>query len=187
MSRCGRCAHIFVALEVDIPRSMLHLWLRQNQFRYGMKKLSGLPKEESRRIRSYLIRYARARKEQEAGKVVIVFMDESYIHAGYCSKKTWYLAPSSSSVAPNRVRGSEKGKRLIIIHAMSKDGMIEMPAAESSDNLEEKVFTAAVVTDKLSAEGFEPEDYHDTLDGPKFIAWLRNRLIPTFQKKYGKK
>ena len=164
--------------------------MKQNEYKYGVKKLSGLSKVESqKRIRRHLIRYAAALKKEATGKYVIVFMDESYIHQGYCAKRTWYCAATSSRVVPNRVKGSEKGKRLIVIHAMTKFGLLELPTVtdEDCENLEQEKPSAAVVTSKLSAEGFEPEDYHDTLDGPKFVAWMRNRLFPAFEKLFPKK
>jgi len=58
---------------------------------------------------------------------------------------------------------------------------------EASDNLQEKAASAGVVTMKLSSDGFEPEDYHDRLNGEKFVAWLTNRLLTAFEKKYGRR
>jgi len=112
-------------------------------------------------------------------------MDESYIHQNYCSRFSWFFK-SDDDVVPHRVKGNNKGKRLIIIHAMSKDGMLDCePTSEVSDNMEDKAVSASVVTAKLSAGSVEPEDYHDTLDGAKFLAWMENRLLPSFVKKYG--
>jgi len=85
--------------------------------------------------------------------------------------------------------GSDKGKRLIIMHAMTRDGMLDesKQQTEVSDNLQEKAASAGIVSAKLSSEGFEPEDYHDTLNGEKFVAWLTNRLLTAFEDKYGKR
>jgi hypothetical protein len=52
---------------------------------------------------------------------------------------------------------------------MTKDRMLEKFGVDPSDNLEEKCPSAAIGTNKLSAEGYEPEDYHDTLNGEKFL------------------
>ena len=65
--------------------------------------------------------------------------------------------------------------------------MLADPEAEPSDNLGEKHASAAVVTSKLSADGVEPEDYHDTLNGEKFCSWLSNRVLPAFAKLYPRK
>jgi hypothetical protein len=67
---------------------------------------------------------------------------------------------------------------------MTKDGMLEKFGVNPSDNLEEKCASAAIVTNKLSAEGYEPKDHHSTLNGDKFLQWMKNRLIPAFKKKY---
>lgn len=113
---------------------------------------------------------------------VFVWMDESYIHTGYCSKYSWYFR--KDNIVPNRVRGNDKGKRLIIIHAMTHDGMLENENVAPSDNLNDECASTAVVTAKLSAEGIEPEDYHDTLNGEKFVQWMKNRLFTAFESKY---
>jgi hypothetical protein len=55
---------------------------------------------------------------------------------------------------PNRVRGSEKGKRLIIIHAMTKDDMLEKLTkkdGEPSDNLNDRTTQAELCPSTLSA------------------------------------
>ena len=56
---------------------------------------------------------------------------------------------------------------------MTRDGMLDesKQQAEASDNLQEKAASAGIVSAKLSSEGSEPEDYHDTLNGEKFVAW----------------
>ena len=51
----------------------------------------------------------------------------------------------------------------------------------------QKFPSAAIVTNKLSDEGYEPADYHDTMDGEKFLQWLRNRLFPAFHAKFGRR
>jgi len=89
-------------------------------------------------------------------------------------------------VVKNRVHGTDKGMRIIIIHAMTRHGMLEVPVTVSSDDLGEVSSSACIVSTTLSADG-KFEDYHDTLDGGKFIAWIRNRLIPAFEAKFGKR
>lgn len=177
-------------LGEDVPKSTLHAWMQQMGLEWGEKKLTGLSaKLAHAKIRKYILDYSqllrRARDPNDG--VVLVWMDESYIHQGYCSRYSWFL--HDDDVVPHRVRGQDKGKRLIIMHAMTKDGMLDcLPlGAKMNDNLGAKVASACVVTGKLSAEGVQPEDYHDTLNGEKFVAWLQNRLIPAFEKKYGKR
>jgi transposase len=179
-------AEVFAATGIEVPKTTMHTWLHDMDFEHGEKKLTGLKASYAHAtIRRYILEYSAVLKEEERGNVVLVWMDESYIHTGYCSKYSWFHR--DNDVVANRVRGSESGKRLIIIHAMTKDGMLEMPDIDPSDNLNEQYASASVVSAKLSAEGFEPEDYHDTLNGEKFLQWVRNRLIPAFQAKYKRK
>ena len=72
---------------------------------------------------------------------------------------------------------------------MTKDGMLQLAKAnEPSNDLSEEYPNAMVVAHMVSAEGIEPADYHDSIDCTKFIAWMQNRLIPAFKRKYrGKK
>ena len=60
-------------------------------FNHGKKKLTGLPPSYSNAlVRRYLLQYTKHRKAEKRGGVVLVWMDESYIHQGYCSK---YIVP----------------------------------------------------------------------------------------------
>ena len=71
---------------------------------------------ESKSKRATFLRaYAQALRLQKAGKAVIVFYDEAYINTGHAAKMTWYLDKSK-----RRLGG--KGKRLIVLHALTKDG-----------------------------------------------------------------
>lgn len=182
-------ANVLSVTGKDVPPSTMKHWLHQLGIEHGEKKLTGLKAEYSRAlIRRYILQYSKLAYKERQGKHVLVWMDESYIHAGYCSRFSWYR--KTDDIVPNKVRGQDKGKRMIIMHAMTRDGMLEKLGPndlEPSDNLDEKCASAAIVTTKLSAEGCEPADYHDTLDGDKFLQWMRNRLLPAFEKKYGKR
>ena len=124
-------------------------------------------------------------KEQEDGTAIIVYMDESYIHAHHCSQFLWY---SLSSATKNEVRGDNKGKRIIIMHAMTKDGLLEVEGVEPSNILTELYHSCALIFDEVCVDGITPADYHDTINGEKFIGWMQQRLFPTVQKLYpGKK
>ena len=176
-------------LGVDVAKSTLQSWMAPLGFVYDEKKLSGLPAEVAAAFtRRFIHDYAAAIAEEKAGKAVIVWMDESYIHQHYCTKFGWHLAAKDRAV-PNRFVGKDSGPRLIIIHAMTKDGMLQLAKSnDPSNDLSEQYPNAMVVAHLVSAEGIEPADYHDTIDGTKFIAWMKNRLIPAFKRKYrGKK
>src|SRR5690349_14769187 len=56
------------------------------------------------------------------------------------------------------------------------------------DTLSEPALTAELVFDEVLKDGQDDSDYHNTMTGAKFTAWIRNRLLPTFNKLYpGKK
>jgi len=63
-----------------------------------------------------VLQYAAYREAEKRRDVVLVFTDESYIHQGYCSKWGWFHfeGKTTESSKATHVRGSEKGKRLII-------------------------------------------------------------------------
>jgi len=176
--------------DTMVHHETLRLWLHKLGIHYGKQKLSPLPIAYTNcLIRRYIVEYVQLLRLEEAGKIVLVWMDESYIHAGYRSGKGWYR-DEEGAVVKGRVCATEKGKRIIIIHAMTRYGMLEVPLDDEdiSDNLGDARPSASVVSTQLSEEGGDKEDYHDTMDGPKFVAWIRNRLLVAFEKMFpGKK
>jgi transposase len=136
------------------------------------------------RIRSFIWEYAKALRLQNDGTHIIVYLDESYIHAAHQMKKGWH-----STVGPyrnNETQGdADTGLRLIILHAMSKDGMLEVEDAVGSNFLHEVTPTAQFV---FEAASFDHSDYHETMDGEMFTLWVKNRLLPAFHQLFpGKK
>ena len=72
------------------------------------------------RTRQFLKEYAAALKQQNIDNThVIIFMDESYIHQRHSANYT--CCSSSDNVVHT---GSGEGLRLIIVHAISKDGLL---------------------------------------------------------------
>ena len=173
-------------LGVVVSKSTVHRWLHALGYQYGKKHFVNQDRSyRNALIRSYIYKYARALKEQEEGTAIIVYMDESYIHAHHCSQYLWY---SLSSDTKNDVRGDGKGKRIIIIHAMTKDGLLQVSGVEPSNILTELYHSCALIFDEVCVDGVTPADYHDTINGEKFIGWMQQRLFPTVQKLYpGKK
>jgi hypothetical protein len=183
------CATLRLALideaSVFVSKSTVHRWLHALGYVYGSKHLvNSVPSYRNTLIRRYIYKYAIAMKEQEDGTAIIVYMDESYIHAHHCTTKLWY---SLSSATKNYVRGDNRGKRIIIMHAMTKDGLLEVEGTEPSNILTELYHSCALIFNEVCVDGITPADYHDTINGEKFIGFIQNRLIPTFNQMYPKK
>ena len=84
--------------------------------------------------------------------------------------------------------GDGDGKRLIVLHAMTDNGLVATPDATGSDFLNEPALTAELVFEEVYEDGQDEGDYHNTMTGVKFVAWLRNRLLATFDELHaGKK
>jgi hypothetical protein len=140
------------------------------------------PQAKNARIRQFILEYAAALAEEEAGTAVIVYVDESYIHAHHASKKGWF------QINDRDVIGDDDGTRLIILHAMTDSGLLAVPDTVASNWLSEPALTAELVFEEVLEDGQDDSDYHNTMTGAKFVAWLRNRLLPTFAELHpGKK
>jgi transposase len=180
------CTELKDQLGTVVSKSTMHRWLHALGYQYGKKHfVNSEPSYRHALIRSYIYKYAKALKEQEQGTAILVYMDESYLYAHHCSNKLWHLLSDSTK---NEVRGDNKGKRIIIIHAMTKDGLLEVEGVEPSNILTELYHSCALIFNEVCVDGITPADYHDTINGEKFIGWIQTRLLPTFNKIYpGKK
>ena len=137
-----------------------------------------------------------ALKLQAAGKLIVVYMDETYVHTNHMPSKCWQEDDADGN---HRVeRGRSKGTLTIIVHALTKDGWVccyegdgdngapldgnptrDRPRPAEFDSPSpchncEMIFRSKV------ARG----DYHDNFDGTMFAKWLNERLVPVFQKRY---
>jgi DDE superfamily endonuclease len=177
-------AELRVKLDVCVDRSTVRRWLHALGYHWRHKRYVGgmKPQAKNVRIRQFILEYAEALAADEAGTAIIVYIDESYIHTHHASKKGWFL-PSDRDVI-----GDDDGKRLIILHAMTDSGLLAVPDAVSNNWLNEPALTAELVFEELLEDGQDDSDYHNTMTGVKFVAWLRNRLLSTFAAMYpGKK
>jgi len=171
-------------LNLIVDRSTVRRWLRALGYRWRHKRYVGgmKPQAKNARIRQFILEYAQAIMDEMNGKAVIVYMDESFIHAHHAHKMGWFHKSSRDVI------GDDDGKRLIILHAMTDHGLLAVPDATGTNWLNEPAFTAELVFDEIFEDGKDEDDYHNTMTGVKFVAWLRNRLLPTFAEMYpGKK
>ena len=177
-------AELHARLGVSIHCSTVRRWLHSLGYHWRHKRYVGgmKPQAKHARIRQFILEYAAALAEEQSGTAVIVYMDESYIHTHHSTKKGWFH-PSDRDVI-----GDDNGTRLIILHAMTDNGLLAAPDAIATNWLSEPALTAELVFEEVLEDGQDNSDYHNTVTGAKFVAWLRNRLLPTFAALYpGKK
>lgn len=167
-------------LNITITRRTVRRWLRALGYHWRNKRYVGgmRPSAKAARIRQFILEYAAALGEEEAGRAIIVYVDESYIHAHLAHKKGWF------HVGCRDVIGDGDGKRLIILHAMTDRGLLAVPDTIASNWLSEPALTAELVFEEVLEDGQDDSDYHNTMTGAKFVAWLRNRLLPTINALY---
>ena len=137
---------------------------------------------------------------------VIVWSDESYVNCRHVQRMTWWKPAAGCT----RKVEKGKGKRIVIIHAMSKDGLIigEIngqpvqgvlgPYTLIFDvNISSKYWqdpSAQVATAELiykvgdkrdsQLKQLQPnhtKDYHDNINGPVKFLYLKNRLVYGFE------
>jgi transposase len=177
-------AELRARLGVPVHCCTVRRWLNALGYRWRNKRYVGgmKPRAKNVRIRQFIIEYAAALAEEAAGTAIVVYMDESYIHSHLASKKGWF------HLSNRDVLGDDNGTRLIILHAMTDSGLLAVPDTIASNWLSEPALTAELVFEEVLEDGQDDSDYHNTMTGPKFVAWLRNRLLPTFAAMYpGKK
>jgi hypothetical protein len=78
---------------------------------HGLPALSsGLKVKYARAlIRSYILEYSRVKHEEEQGNCVLVWMDESYIRARYCSRFSWHAPTMRESQPKIEFEGARRG------------------------------------------------------------------------------
>lgn len=167
-------------LQVYVHQFTVRRWLHALGYRWRHKRYVGgmKPQAKNARIRQFIIEYAQALKEEEEGTAVVVYMDESYINTHLANKYGWFHEDDRDVI------GDCNGKRLIIMHAMSERGLLAIPEAVASNWLSEPALTAELVFEEVLEDGQDNSDYHNTMTGAKFVAWLSNRLLPTFNSMY---
>ena len=172
--------------HLHVHEFTLRRWMHELTYSWDDKDFIGALSPDARdiRTRAFIWSYAAALRLQSAGTHVVIYQDESYIHTTHQMKKGWH--PTQGPLRNNATAGNaDTGKRLIIIHAMSNERMLDADDAVGSNMLHESTLTAQFF---FEAASFDDSDYHNTFDGESFTLWVKNRLIPAFQPLYpGKK
>jgi len=124
---------------VRISRSQLGRVLVQNGFKWGRVKgvtMKSIKDPERRRvINEFIWKMNEALEEQERGECVLVFLDESYIDTTHHKNFSWHALVDKAALktddltSPDTIKVSSGG-RLILLHAMTKDGLLSTKNAE---------------------------------------------------------
>lgn len=176
-----RDIHLSLRTEnsICLSASALQRALRSMGYCYGRSKSVGTMSYEARKARcaTFMRQYAVAIEDERAGRAVIVYMDESYVCAHHRRKWTWF-APASEQ--KNEVAASSEGDRQILMHAMTRDGLLGATTNELD-------LTAPRSTaEHFFVGGMVGDDYHKNMNDELFLLWVQNRFIPAFIAKYGR-
>ena len=126
-----------------------------------------------RRIAQFLIKHAFALQLEEKSKAIICYMDESYVTTGHHSHYGWYVVRKHGNIRT----GIGNGKRLILVHAITRDGLLH-----TTDTT-----TGEITSAEWIYEANNPtDDYHCNMDDHNFRLWINQFLFPAFEAKYGR-
>ena len=148
-------------------------------------------------LRDYLIQLDGLVRSIDSGNkedIVLVFTDESYVNQNHQAQFT-YLSKEERTSGVDKNTG--KGKRLIILHAIT----VDQPLCERDENgypVSDLLWKGDTPhpqkqLEKLTCETLwlansNAGDYHNNMNSDMFFQWVKGRLCPTFEKLYpGKK
>ncbi len=154
-----RVAHfLFSEHGIDIARMTLWRALKRWGFTHGEGRRRNSLKEKDYVIvarRAYLRAKRSNRNPDGTLKRPEVYLDETYINKNHSSPFTWYLEEDGPLV--NKPSGA--GRRLIVVHAITKDGWVD---------------GAQLVFEAKKRTG----DYHGQMNWENFSKWFRSQLLP---------
>ena len=156
-------SYLYTEHGIETPKTTLWRALKRWGFTHGEGRRRDSLKEQSRVIlarRDYL-RAKRANRNSDGTlKRPEVYLDETYINKNHSSQFTWYLDDDGPLV--NKPSGV--GPRLIVVHAVTKDGWVE---------------GAQLVFEAKKRTG----DYHGQMNWDNFSKWFKEQLLPNIPSK----
>ena len=168
--------------NIKASKQVIRRVLKRLGYQWGPAKKVGVRtkrRDVSAILREYLMNYARALELEKSGEYVIVFMDETFLHQRHSKNYTWFHPDHDDK---NKVFcGTGKGKRLFIVHAMTKDGLLSVPRYQRQSD-DEELDKYAETAEWVFVGPVKKGDYHRNFDGQKFLRLVKERLIPTFQE-----
>ncbi|CAH2109222.1 unnamed protein product [Euphydryas editha] len=155
--------------DADIPhfkRTTLHKILHELGFDFAKRESRSVLLERDD-IVLWRRKYLRKIKEHREANKNIYFLDETWVNAGHVKTKAWVDSKIKNKKDAYRAGLSNgpgaptgKGKRLIVLHIGSEKGFVEGGL--------------------LLFESKSTKDYHEEMDGEKFINWFKN-IIPNIE------
>lgn len=144
--------------DIDIPKMTLWRALNRWGFTHGEGRRRNSLKEHNRVIlarRDYLRAKLANRNFDGTLKRPEVYLDETYVNKNHSCGFTWYFDEDGPSV--NKPSGV--GPRLILVHAITKDGWVD---------------GAQLVFEAKKRTG----DYHGQMNWDNFSRWFEFQLLP---------
>ena len=148
---------------IETPKTTLWRALKRWGFTHGEGRRRDSLKEQDRIIlarRDYLRAKLANRNSDGTLKRPEVYLDETYINKNHSSQFTWYLNEDGPLV--NKPSGV--GPRLILVHAITKDGWVD---------------GAKLVFEAKKRTG----DYHGQMNWDNFSKWFLTQLLPNIPPK----
>ena len=141
---------------------------------------------------------ALAREASIASDTVLVYADETFAHIGHSrthtlvrmADRTQYMQPRRGNPKAVQRSGVGRGRLHIVVHAMTRDGLLVGTDAASQPLRPTEAHAGAVATAEkvwLSNKDYETDDYHSHFDADMFINWVETRLLPAFRNRYPSK
>ena len=151
-------AHLVESCALDVPKVTLWRALRRWGFTYGQGRRRDSLKEQEHVIRArraYLRRKLANRGPNGLPKRPEIYLDETFVNKNHSARYTWYREQDGPWV--NKPSGV--GPRMIMVHAISRDGWVEGA---------ELIFQAKKRTG----------DYHGQMNWCNFSRWFESQLMP---------
>lgn len=144
--------------DIDIPKSTFLRSLKRLGFVYGKDKRRSVLKEQNYVVlarRRYLRQKMANRNSDGTLKHPEIYLDETFVNKNHSSSFTWYFEDDGPWV--NKPSG--KGPRMIIVHAITKDGWVG---------------GAKLIFEAKKRTG----DYHGQMNWENFSKWFSSQLLP---------
>lgn len=145
-------------LQQRIPKATLGRTLQRMGFVYGISKTRSRLRERDEVIvarREYLRKKLANRNPAGGTYRPEIYLDESYVNVNHSSPVTWYFDEDGPFIE----KPSGKGRRLIIVNAISEEGWVD---------------DVKLVFEAKKRTG----DYHGQMNYDNFSRWFEQKLLP---------